>query len=104
MPRKRTHRKRRLDPIAGAEAWSDVFQTGFALFDDFEDATGVKLEPRVLPNGASTKPLSPTLQDSEAAWRAYGAAFLALYGRKETNGQPVWAIQNFGDPQCPQSA
>ena len=44
MPRKRIHRKRRQDAYAGAEAWSDVFESGRAMFDDFSLDTGVETD------------------------------------------------------------
>ena len=98
MPRKRTHGKRKLDPYSGAEAWSDVFQTGYATFDDFTDLTGVELEPRSLPNGAPTQRLAPALSDSEAAWQAYGPAFLTLYDHETSRGEMIWALRQFGEP------
>lgn len=105
MPRKRTHGKRRLDPYSGAEAWNDVFRTGFAIFDDFTAETGVALEPRFVDGtDIPTKPLAPPRAATEEAWRAYGPAFLALYDREDRDGRPVWALRQFGEPQCPQSA
>ena len=105
MPTKRTHGKRRLDPYSGAEAWADVFRTGFAMFDDFTTKTGVALEPRCIEGtDIPTQPLAPPRAATEEAWRAYGPAFLRLYGREDARGRMVWALQNFGEPQCLQSA
>lgn len=86
MPRKRVHSKRRLDAQAGAEVWSDVFRSGFPMFDDFAMDTGVEPDR----NGR--------VSDDEArhAWAAFGPAFLALHGRDA----PHWALQQFGEPHA----
>jgi hypothetical protein len=76
-----------------------VFETGFALFDDFTDETGVPLEPRFHPEtGAHMQPLAPALADTEAAWKVYGAAFLAMRGRQSAAGETLWALKQFGEP------
>lgn len=99
MPRKRhIDKRRRMDPYEGAEAWADVFRSGFALFDDFTDETGVQLEPRTAPNGAPMRGMRPARSDSEAAWRTYGAAYIALNGRERHDGRPLWALEQFGEP------
>lgn len=99
MPRKRTHGKRRLDAYSGAEAWSGVFRTGFAMFDDFTTETGVALEPRCIDGtDIPTKPLAPPRAAIEEAWLAYGPAFLALYGREDARGRLLWGLQQFGEP------
>lgn len=90
MPRKRTHRKRRLDRHAGADAWADVFEFGFAVFDDFTAETGVETE-------AGGKVPDST---AWAAWQAYGPTFIEAKGRQLPAGKPLWALQQFGEPHA----
>jgi hypothetical protein len=90
MPRKRIRAKRRLDRFAGAEAWSDVFEFGFAFFDDFSLETGVQTDGngRVPPETA------------EIAWHVYGPTFIAERGRETSEGKPLWALEQFGEPHA----
>lgn len=88
MPRKRTRSLRRVDVRSGAEAWQDYFEFGFAMFDDFGRDTGVE------PGQDHRVPREAALH----AWRCYGVAFLALFGRAGDKGDPHWALTEFGEP------
>jgi hypothetical protein len=89
MPRRRhTDKRRWLDPYSGAEVWADVFRSGAAMFDDFPIDSGVQMD----------RSGRVPLEAAEAAWRTYGSTFLALYDRTTPQGQPVWALETFGEP------
>ena len=88
MPRSLRRTKRRVDAYSGAEAWSDYFQFGFAMFDDFAVETGVAVD------SANHVPEATAW----AAWQAFGPAFIALNGRETERGEPHWALKQFGEP------
>ena len=83
MPRKRTHGKRRLDWRAELEAWSTMFECGFAWDGD------------LMPLGLSPKPEPAVIEE---AWKRLGPQFIAARGRRTGTGQALWAIEQFGEP------
>ena len=91
MPVKRRLEKRRFDPHGEAEAWSGIFQCGFAMFDDEPEtlaAFGVELDGYGRPDESV----------AEDAWRRLGETYLAT--RTPTPGRDPWALTQFGDPHA----
>jgi hypothetical protein len=85
VPAKRKVHKRRLDWRTELEAWSCMFECGFAFDAD--------LDPLGLPP-------DPEENVVAEAWRRLGAIFIAQHGRENCLGQPIWALLQFGEPNA----
>jgi hypothetical protein len=92
MPRKRTRYKRH-NVRAEYEAWRSVFDCGIDFFEDLGDV-GVPTDRYGRPDP----------EYAEKAWRCHGAAYLETHGRTRSRGELIWALTQFGEPQCLQSA
>lgn len=91
MPRKQRRSKRRLDPVAEAEAWACAFATGHDFHGD--------LEPFGFPwGGAEADAMRAAMP---AAWARLGRLYLDYdMGRgfaPHDRGEP-YALMQFGEP------
>ena len=92
MPRKRIHSKRHTLRVEYA-AWSAVFDTGFDFFDEL---------PLIgIPTDNYGR---PPFDSAQRAWHRHGHAYLRTHSRTDARGAPIWALKQFGEPKCLQSA
>lgn len=77
-------RKNRRKPSAGLDAWETVFASEFDFFGELRDA-GIATDQ----NGR------PEIEEACAAWKRFGAEFLAGF----TDIHTPWALELFGDPR-----
>jgi hypothetical protein len=88
MPVKRRADKRRIDPVAEADAWEQVFDAEFDFFGDLRAFGGVELDDYG----------RPALAVANAAWRRLGGLFLER--RTPDSCRVPWALAQFGDPHA----
>ena len=86
MPVKRRTSKRRASPQLEYEAWEPVFDSGYDFFDELPEI------------GIETDNYSrPPLDLARCAWQRFGDQYLQTHSRKNSRGNPIWAMQ-FGEP------
>ena len=66
-----------------------MFECGFAFDGDLD------------PLGLSSKPDNGTIEE---AWNRLGPQFIEMHGRETDTGKRLWALEQFGEAQCLQSA
>jgi hypothetical protein len=94
MPVKRRHTKRRMTPEAELDAWRDVFDSGFDLFGDAEELTGL-VEPCHIRFDADRAEGERLWREAASdAWARLGGLFLTDW---RGDGVP-WAAEQFGRP------
>ena len=88
MPAKRRHSKRRVGPLAEAEAWTATFAGGWDIFGD--------LKAHGLDTPEAIRAAAP------GAWRRFGRLYVDLdlgaHFNCGTGGS--WALREFGEPPC----
>ena len=85
MPVKRRKSKRRMSPIAEAEAWAMAFRSGHDFLCDL-DTFGLETDKQV----TAAMP---------EAWARLGRIFIDHGLGEESNGPP-FALEQFGEPPC----
>ena len=102
MPVRKRRSKRRVDPLAEAQAWSCYFATGWDFFEEAGELTGMIEPVHVWPPEGRPEAEREWLATARDAWRRLGRLYLDNdLGRglaSHDRGEP-WALVNFGEPE-----